>query len=296
MPTMNLTSIQYALEVSRQGSFNKAAQTLGVDQSAVSRRVRAFEDSIGVSLFEREGNRIRETAAGRKFLHDAHRILDHLDKAAQSARLAGEGVEGELRIGVQISLTDDFLVDLFLEFRKRYPSIMLRFFDIFEESCGPLIHDRQIDFLLRSLQSEECGLQQQLLWDRPPHVFMPVDHRLAQKSRIGWADIKDEHFLARNYTASEMYVREHFRRRRWEPSMETHLLKRDDLFELTGMGMGIMVATTDNSMCSGDKLAIRPLAHRNQKISFYGLWSDRNDNPAFRRFLSLARKKAATSH
>ncbi len=296
MLAMNLASIQYALEVSRQGSFNKAAQALGVDQSAVSRRVRAFEDSIGVSLFEREGNRIRETAAGRRFLHDARRILDHLDKAAQSARLAGEGVEGELCIGVQISLTDDFLVDLFREFRRKYPTIILRFFDIFDETVSPLINDRQIDFLLRSRPTEEHDLQQQMLWDRHAHVIMPAGHGLQKKQKIYWQDIKDEHFLARNNTASEIFVCENFRKRGWEPSIESHLLKRDDLFELTGMGMGIMVATIDHSMSSGDKLVMRPMARRSDRINFYGLWSDRNDNPAFRRFLSLARKRAAISH
>lgn len=296
MPTMNLASIQYALEVSRQGSFNKAAQALGVDQSAVSRRVRAFEDSIGVSLFERDGNRIRETTAGRKFLHDAGQILERLDLAARSARSAGEGVEGEIRIGVQVSLTDDFLLDLFLEFRRKHPAIMLRFSEIFDDPVGPLINDRQIDVLLRSRQGEERGLRQQMFWGRHAHVVMPAGHRLEKKKRIQWHDIKDEHFIARNNTASEMFVCENFRKRGWEPSIETHLLKRDDLFELAGMGMGIIVATVAGSASAGNKLIMRPLACESDRINFYGLWSDRNDNPAFRRFLSLARKKAAIFH
>lgn len=296
MPRMNLASIQYALEVSRQGSFNKAAQALGVDQSAVSRRVRAFEDSIGVSLFERDGNRIRETAAGRKFLHDARHILERLDMAAQSARFAGEGVEGEIRIGVQISLTDDFLLDLFQEFHRKYPTIMLRFFDIFDEAIGPLINDRQIDVLLRSHQAEARDLQQQILWDRHAYVIMSSGHRLEHKERIEWQDIKDEHFLARNNTASEMFVCENFRKRGWEPSIEAHPLKQDDLQELAGLGLGIMIQGSRAHATSRRKLVMRPLACRSDKINFYGLWSDRNDNPAFRRFLSLARKKAATSH
>lgn len=295
MPTMNLASIQYALEVSRQGSFNKAAQALGVDQSAVSRRVRAFEDSIGVSLFEREGNRIRETAAGRTFLHDARQILERLDRAAQSARFAGEGVEGEIRIGVQISLTDDFLLDLFREFHKNYPTIMLRFFDIFDESIGPLINDRQIDVLLRSHQAQERDLQQQVLWDRHAYVIMSAGHRLEHKARIDWRDIKDEHFLARNNTASEMFVCENFRKRGWEPSIEAHPLKQDDLQELAGLGLGIMIQGSRQPAPARRRLVMRPLARRSDKINFYGLWSDRNDNPAFRRFLSLARQKAATS-
>ncbi len=295
MPTMNLTSIQYALEVSRQGSFNRAAQALGVDQSAVSRRIRAFEDSIGVSLFERTGNRIRETVAGRKFLYDARQTLERLDMAARSARSAGEGVEGEIRIGFQISLTDDFLLDLFLEFRKNFPTIMLRFFDIFDDSVASLINDRQIDLLLRTHQSQERDLQSQVLWDRRAYVVMPAGHRLEKKQRIEWLDIKDEHFLARINTASETFVCENFRKRGWEPSIEAHPLKQGDLQELAGLGLGIMILGSRKYPPSRRRLVMRPLARRSDKINFYGLWSDRNDNPAFRRFLSLARKRAAPS-
>ena len=54
---IDLVSVTQALLVAEHLSFSRAAQVLGVRQSAVSRRVRALEDKLGVSLFERELDR-----------------------------------------------------------------------------------------------------------------------------------------------------------------------------------------------------------------------------------------------
>ena len=49
---INLVSVSQALLVAEHLSFSRAVQVLGVRQSAVSRRVRALEDALGVSLLK----------------------------------------------------------------------------------------------------------------------------------------------------------------------------------------------------------------------------------------------------
>jgi len=51
------------LLVADHASFSRAARVLGVRQSAVSRRIQALEDELGVSLFERQLNGVRPTIA-----------------------------------------------------------------------------------------------------------------------------------------------------------------------------------------------------------------------------------------
>ena len=50
---IDLPALHYALMVRDSGSFRKAATALGVRASVVSRKVRAFEDAIGVMMFLR---------------------------------------------------------------------------------------------------------------------------------------------------------------------------------------------------------------------------------------------------
>ena len=296
MSVIDLISITHALAVAEQGSFNRAATSLGVRQSVVSRRIRSLEDDIGVSLFERRGNGIHKTFAGSKFLEDTQRILENLEQAAQSARNAGKGQQGEVHIGVQISLTDDFIRDIVQRFQAKHPTVSLRFIDVFENDFQRFIHEREIDILFRTTPTNAPSLRQQKFWDRQAYVVLSEEHRLATKNEISWKDIKTERLIARAHTASESMVVDNFNQRGWQPQIEAYNLNRDDLFELVSMGLGIMVTGPSPTITSKFKLILRPLAGQKAKIDFYGLWSDRNDNPAFRRFLSLAQAKAKTFH
>jgi DNA-binding transcriptional LysR family regulator len=49
----DLLSLSCAVCVAEQKSFNAASKILGMNQSILSRRIRALEDEIGVGLFER---------------------------------------------------------------------------------------------------------------------------------------------------------------------------------------------------------------------------------------------------
>jgi DNA-binding transcriptional LysR family regulator len=296
MPAFDLISISHALAVADQGSFNRAATSLGVRQSVVSRRVRSLENEIGVSLFERRGNSIHKTFAGSKFLQDTKKILEHLEQAAQSARNAGKGRQGEVRVGVQISLTDDFIRDIIQRFQADHPCVWLRFIEVFENNFERFIHDREVDILFRTIPSCSPNLRLQKLWHRQAYVVLNVDHPLANKKEISWKDIKSERLIARNNTVSEFMVIDNFTQRGWLPQVAVYNLNKSDLFELVSMGMGIMVTSPTSTITTNSKLILRPLAGQRAKVDFYGLWSDRNDNPAFRRFLSLAQAKAKTFH
>ena len=105
---IELKSVRQALLVSEHMSFRRAASALGVRPSAVSRRVRALEDEVGVSFFERHNGGVRVTTAGRWFLERAHAALCELDYAVKSAMKAGQGAEGFLRIGIFSSLASLF--------------------------------------------------------------------------------------------------------------------------------------------------------------------------------------------
>lgn len=151
MAPIDLISVNYALISSQHGSFNRAAQLLGVRQSVVSRRVRALEDSLGVCLFERKGNRIYKTRAGLNFLKEAQSIVDKLETATLCARHAGKGLHGEIRIGLKVSLRDDFINNLILSFKADNPAVSLHFIDTFEDDFQRVFLNNDVNIIFRSL-------------------------------------------------------------------------------------------------------------------------------------------------
>jgi LysR family transcriptional regulator, glycine cleavage system transcriptional activator len=68
---------------SRLGSFSKAAEELGLSQSAVSHEMRLLEERVGQPLFLRVGRTVQLTDAGRVYQRSVRQALDDLDAAQQ---------------------------------------------------------------------------------------------------------------------------------------------------------------------------------------------------------------------
>jgi DNA-binding transcriptional LysR family regulator len=73
---MELERIRIFLAAAEAGSFSEAARRLYISHSTTSRAVSALEDEIGVTLIDREDNRITGlTAAGRLLYEKGGELL-----------------------------------------------------------------------------------------------------------------------------------------------------------------------------------------------------------------------------
>jgi DNA-binding transcriptional LysR family regulator len=86
--------------IERHGTFAAAAVALCRVPSAVSYAVRTMEGQLGVTLFERLGNRAVLTPAGRRLLDSAREVLTHARGLEQVAREIRDGWEPELQVVV----------------------------------------------------------------------------------------------------------------------------------------------------------------------------------------------------
>jgi LysR family transcriptional regulator, glycine cleavage system transcriptional activator len=78
----NIPPLQYLLgfeAASRLESFSKAAEELGLSQSAVSHEMRLLEERLGQPLFIRHGRSVRLTDAGRDYQRTVALALEKLD-------------------------------------------------------------------------------------------------------------------------------------------------------------------------------------------------------------------------
>ncbi|WP_018432690.1 LysR family transcriptional regulator [Paraburkholderia atlantica] len=80
---MNLEQLKMFVEAARHGSFTLAAGSLGVTQSAISISMRKLEETLDVVLFNRVGNGLSLTDAGRALLREAERILADVQLTVQ---------------------------------------------------------------------------------------------------------------------------------------------------------------------------------------------------------------------
>lgn len=79
---MNFIQLQYFCEISKCGSFTKAAEVLHVTQPSLSKAVSSMEEELGCPLFIRTKGGLVLTEFGKLFLEQATIVLQEMDKLA----------------------------------------------------------------------------------------------------------------------------------------------------------------------------------------------------------------------
>ncbi len=111
--------------VAEQASFRKASEILHLSQPAVSQHIRALEEELGIRLFDRSGNRVNLTDAGKLILDYAHKGAQLAQKTRESiAEISGD-LRGELRIGASTTVAQYILSTMLGAFQTRHPNIKL---------------------------------------------------------------------------------------------------------------------------------------------------------------------------
>ena len=83
----------------RLRSFTKAAEQFYITQTAMTQQIRALEETVGATLFDRSTRPVSLTPAGAAFLLDARAILERMDVSLERIKEASTGLGGTLRIG-----------------------------------------------------------------------------------------------------------------------------------------------------------------------------------------------------
>lgn len=81
---MNILHMKYAVEVARQGSLNKAAETLMIAQPNISRSIKELEADLGIKIFKRTSKGMVLTSDGEEFMDYAQDILYRIKQMEKS--------------------------------------------------------------------------------------------------------------------------------------------------------------------------------------------------------------------
>ncbi len=295
---INLVSISQALIVAEHLSFSRAARVLGVRQSAVSRRVQALEDELGVSLFERDVTGVRLTEAGRRFFDRSRSALAEIDHAVKGAASAGCGAEGVLRIGILSSLSQGLIRDLLGAFRRTHPAITIDVVDGSQSEHLTRISERLLDVALVIGEPSASHCDTLILWESGVFAALPEGHRLADTVALGWAALKNEQFIVTRHAPGPQ-IHDHIVRRLGDlghvPAVERYGVGRETLMHMVALGFGISVIGEAGTATRYPEVVFRPLAPAEEdRVSYSAFWLPGNDNPALRRFVSLARSMSSS--
>lgn len=123
IPNLDPDLLRAFVVVAERLSFTRAAEQLNRTQAAVSLQLKRLEERIETILFARSTARVELTAAGEGFLIDARRILALNEQAI--ARVSGQQVAGQVRIGVMEDYGTKILPRLLAGIAERFPLVQV---------------------------------------------------------------------------------------------------------------------------------------------------------------------------
>ncbi|WP_198025289.1 LysR family transcriptional regulator [Salinisphaera hydrothermalis] len=120
---MNLRHLAVFHAVARLGSLSRAGQELHVTQPALSRELRAFEQRLGVRLFDRHPRGMRLTEPGRLLAGYADRLFAIEAEASAAMSAAASARRGRLAIGASNTVGTYVLPAILASFRRDQPEV-----------------------------------------------------------------------------------------------------------------------------------------------------------------------------
>ncbi|RVD46091.1 LysR family transcriptional regulator [Mesorhizobium sp. M4B.F.Ca.ET.169.01.1.1] len=126
---IQLITLDCALVVTEEGSFLGASRRMGIHHSALSRRIRDLEHSLGMVLFERHTGGVRPTLTGARLLGNLRRVLTELDGALAGVETDRRGQAGSLSIDSDPFLHATEFLDAVTDFIRNRPDVAIYFME-----------------------------------------------------------------------------------------------------------------------------------------------------------------------
>ncbi|MGK3990249.1 LysR family transcriptional regulator [Sorangium sp. So ce136] len=118
-------AMQAFVRVVEGGTFTRAADSLGLPKTTVTRLIQQLEDQLRTRLLHRTTRRVTVTPEGVAYYERALRMLAELEELESSMDHARMNPRGRLRVDVPGALGRRFLIPALPDFHARHPDIQI---------------------------------------------------------------------------------------------------------------------------------------------------------------------------
>ncbi|TNE67741.1 MAG: LysR family transcriptional regulator [Alphaproteobacteria bacterium] len=159
--------------VAECGSFTNAGSRLNCSQSAVSRQIRALEESLNVSLFTRHARGLVLTHEGQELYNTAREVVHRIEETERSLMESKERPSGLLRVTTMVTFGAVWLTPHLEQFMAEYPDIDMQL--ILDDADLDLAAG-EADVAIRLHEPEQADLIQRPLATFHAHIYASPEY------------------------------------------------------------------------------------------------------------------------
>jgi len=296
---MNINQLEYFISVAENLSFTKAAQKCFISQTAMTQQIRALEAKVGVPLFIRDKHHVELTNAGKVFLTEARVIVAKNQEAVRLARLASEGVSGELTIGYISGYGGTGFPDLLKNFHTAFPGVKIKLIRNNMSVLFDKLDHGECDVIFTVAPFQTTGLVYKTMYIKsyPVMGVLYKGHPLDKSEHLTYQDLEGEKFIMmepadrpKDQMEESMLI---FERGGYLPNVVAVEGDPETLLVMiaSGMGISILPEYIIRNYKNHDAFVILPMLKADmtaETLDFHVSWLSQNVNPVLEHFLEMA--------
>lgn len=191
----DLPDLRLVAAIADSGSLSRAAERVHLAVSSASHRLAQLESALGVQLFERHARGLTPTTAGESLLRHARQVLAQLEQMHADLAPYASGLNAQVVVFANTNAINCFLPEDLGDFLREHPQIRISL----EEQPSPAIVRAvaagQVDIGVVAAEGDFGGLAVTPYRRDRLVLIVAVDHPLAQKTEIAFAEVLTEAFV-----------------------------------------------------------------------------------------------------
>ncbi|OZB98545.1 hypothetical protein CJP46_05195 [Paenibacillus sp. XY044] len=193
---MEWQQLEYFRVVARLEHFIKSAEQLAISQPALSRSMTKLEKELGVQLFDRHGRSVQLNETGKLFLARVERALQEIEDGIEEIRQFHDPYAGKVSIAFLMSFGVHRLPDVIASFNRKYPDVEFALYQNPTTVIVPQLLRSEVDLCIIGPFGGEPGVVWHKLVEEEMYVYVPADHRLAERESIRLEEVAGEPFIS----------------------------------------------------------------------------------------------------
>lgn len=253
---MSIRAFRTLTVIARHGAFSRAADVVGLTQSAVSLQMKGLEQEFGVQIFDRSRRLPELTEAGRILLAKATEILELYDRIGPA--LSDErSLAGHLRLGATETVLHSALPDAVARLHGQHPRARVHVSGGMSTELAAKVANGELDVAVTSEPTR--AYSKELVW-RPLYqdrfwIVAPPD-----EDRTSAEELLTAHpfiGLGKSAWAARMIAQE-LRRRKIDVRPEMVFDSPEVILRMVASGLGVSVVALPDDVRTRADVACLP--------------------------------------
>lgn len=278
---LDLGQVRSFVMVASELNFSRAARRLNITQPPLSRQIKLLEQTLDVTLFERNSRRVVLTPAGLAFLVEAQKLLEIGNAAVTVTRRAARGSAGSVKVAFVGAATYSFLPGFISQARALAPQIELELVQMETAEQLQAINGGEIDLGLSRPLTGAHHLESLCVARETMMLAIPRTHPLAAKRRSPLDALNGEPFIM--FSSAARYLHDKLARLMAEngviPRIVQNMTHSQAILSLVSAGIGLAIVPAGTQNACFDNVVFRALDLKHECIAeLHAIWSPGNRN------------------